>query len=515
MPLELTKETLTWKQRKGNQHSRILLEGDMIVPDSKPDVKEVLRCSGRVRLEEVKAAEEKVSIHGELLIWVLYRAIGGEKPIYAMSSTLPIQETLYVEGLETEDIVEVDLDLEHLECQLINDRKIGLRAVIEAEVEVEGRRSWQMVSGIQGNQAQLLWKKITTEQPVTEKKDRFTVKHTITLPTEQPAIGEVLDTNLTISNMDIRPMDGKAAVRGTLRFSAIYGAQDSGMPIVVEEEIPFHGFVEGSGVTPQTWTEIRLHMLEEDIRPSVDEDGEARLIEITVVIGADMKATQVAETEIVADAYGLEMDLVPTKEEAVFPVPVGTAQNRFTMKETMTLEAGEQPMMQAVTAWGEVHMSDVSVGTDTVEAEGVLDVEVLYFCQEDDNPLCVIRRGFPFHRSIEVKGASVADTAQVRGVLEELDFRLLTEREGEMRAQILLDVLVNGEERMEVVTDLREGEDAEGGKRPGAVIYVVQEGDTLWNIAKKYRTTEERILMVNEIENPDRLYPGQKLLILR
>ena len=70
MPLELTKETLTWKQRKGNQHSRILLEGDMIVPDSKPDVKEVLRCSGRVRLEEVKAAEEKVSIHGELLIWV-------------------------------------------------------------------------------------------------------------------------------------------------------------------------------------------------------------------------------------------------------------------------------------------------------------------------------------------------------------------------------------------------------------------------------------------------------------
>ena len=96
-----------------------------------------------------------------------------------------------------------------------------------------------------------------------------------------------------------------------------------------------------------------------------------------------------------------------------------------------------------------------------------------------------------------------------------MDFRLLTEREGEIRAQILLDVLVNGEERMEVVTDLREGEDAEGGKRPGAVIYVVQEGDTLWNIAKKYRTTEERILMVNEIENPDRLYPGQKLLILR
>ena len=44
---------------------------------------------------------------------------------------------------------------------------------------------------------------------------------------------------------------------------------------------------------------------------------------------------------------------------------------------------------------------------------------------------------------------------------------------------------------------------------------VIQKGESLWDIAKKYRTTPERILMVNDIENPERLFSGQKLLILR
>ena len=49
----------------------------------------------------------------------------------------------------------------------------------------------------------------------------------------------------------------------------------------------------------------------------------------------------------------------------------------------------------------------------------------------------------------------------------------------------------------------------------GAVLYMVQKGDSLWKIAKKYRTTVADIAAVNEIENPELIYPGQKLLIIK
>ena len=45
------------------------------------------------------------------------------------------------------------------------------------------------------------------------------------------------------------------------------------------------------------------------------------------------------------------------------------------------------------------------------------------------------------------------------------------------------------------------------------VIYIVQEGDTLWKIAKKFRSTVEDIAKINEIENPNQIQAGQKIYI--
>lgn len=43
--------------------------------------------------------------------------------------------------------------------------------------------------------------------------------------------------------------------------------------------------------------------------------------------------------------------------------------------------------------------------------------------------------------------------------------------------------------------------------------YVIQKGDTLGNIAKKYKTTEDRLAKANNIRNKNLIYPGQVLII--
>lgn len=41
--------------------------------------------------------------------------------------------------------------------------------------------------------------------------------------------------------------------------------------------------------------------------------------------------------------------------------------------------------------------------------------------------------------------------------------------------------------------------------------YTVRRGDTLGAIARRYRTTVARLVSLNRIRNPNRIYPGQKL----
>ena len=49
---------------------------------------------------------------------------------------------------------------------------------------------------------------------------------------------------------------------------------------------------------------------------------------------------------------------------------------------------------------------------------------------------------------------------------------------------------------------------------PGITVYVVKQGDTLWNIAKKFYTTVEEIRQMNELEEEE-LSVGTPLLLVK
>ena len=47
------------------------------------------------------------------------------------------------------------------------------------------------------------------------------------------------------------------------------------------------------------------------------------------------------------------------------------------------------------------------------------------------------------------------------------------------------------------------------------IIYFVKPGDTLWNIAKRYKSTVENIKQINNIEDEDKIEVNQQLFIPR
>jgi LysM repeat protein len=48
---------------------------------------------------------------------------------------------------------------------------------------------------------------------------------------------------------------------------------------------------------------------------------------------------------------------------------------------------------------------------------------------------------------------------------------------------------------------------------PTQQTYEVQQGDTLWQIAQRFGVTVEAIVEANGLEDPDRIAPGQQLVI--
>lgn len=50
-------------------------------------------------------------------------------------------------------------------------------------------------------------------------------------------------------------------------------------------------------------------------------------------------------------------------------------------------------------------------------------------------------------------------------------------------------------------------------KAPSIIVYICKEGDSLWNVAKKYNTTEEEIAELNDIKPDESLCAGKCLIL--
>lgn len=514
LTLEQEKKLLDWQTYVGKQSSQILVEGDMIVPDHKPDVWELLRWEGRVHIKEVRAMEERISFSGELLVSVLYRAKKGERPLYGMEMTLPIEDVLHIDGLTSDMTVSFRAEPEHLECQVINDRKIGVRAVIRIEAQARKAEEREVLCGVSGEGIACLQGNLEMEREVAEIRDRFPVKEEIRISAAQPEIVDVLWQEATIAEQELRPAEGRVLVRGAVLLSMLY-CDAEGRLGSISEKIPFHGALEGAGIQPKTELQGELTIEDAKLTPTVDEDGETREVAAEIVIGALLRGREQTEQEILLDAYAPKGTVQPEWETITYPIAVGSGKNQFTLKERLQLEAGEQPMLQLEKVWGSVQLSEIRIETDVLEIEGSLRAEILYACEADEAPICIIQRGFPFSQRMELKGAQKGDAAEVFAHLEEIDFQTLSEKEGELRATVSLDAIVTRQAEGQIMTGIVFSEETEKEMGAGAVIYVVQPGDTLWQIAKKYRTTIADILAVNEIEQAELIYPGQKLLIVK
>ena len=64
-----------------------------------------------------------------------------------------------------------------------------------------------------------------------------------------------------------------------------------------------------------------------------------------------------------------------------------------------------------------------------------------------------------------------------------------------------------------IVSNINVEENSGNNNSSSLVIYFVKEGDTLWKIAKKFKSTMEEIATVNNIEDVDKLNIGEQLYI--
>ncbi|MDR1705777.1 MAG: DUF3794 domain-containing protein, partial [Clostridiales bacterium] len=96
---DLIKETITLTQCLGKENTQVLLEGDIIVSDAKPDMSVILKTDAKTQIDRLDVTTDRIGFAGKLNIKVLYLARGADKPIHSMSVAMPIDDFVHMEGV--------------------------------------------------------------------------------------------------------------------------------------------------------------------------------------------------------------------------------------------------------------------------------------------------------------------------------------------------------------------------------------------------------------------------------
>ena len=92
--IETSKENLSINKLVTEKKEIIFVEGDMIVPDSKPDILNTICTSGVVSIYKKEVFDGKVRIDGSINTYIMYIPDGIEDTVRGLNTTLDFSQNI-------------------------------------------------------------------------------------------------------------------------------------------------------------------------------------------------------------------------------------------------------------------------------------------------------------------------------------------------------------------------------------------------------------------------------------
>ncbi|MCL2048027.1 MAG: DUF3794 domain-containing protein [Defluviitaleaceae bacterium] len=515
----LVKEQVFLDQSVGSEQVQVMLEGDLIVPDTKPDIALLLQTEEQVLIERTEPNTDRVNYMGKLNVSILYAAKSADKAVHSISLSRALDDFVNLDGVTKDMWVRARATIANIDYRVVNDRKVNYRAIVDVSISAERSDAHEMVVHINDvPENQLLKTNLNLNRTVDTRSERFVVREQFVLPSAKPNVREILQVSAGITNQDIRISNGRVNLSGAISLTTLYrGDADDSLIEFIESELPFNGPLDVSGARDDMFADAALQILDKHVTIRPDDDGEDRVLDVEISVGAEMKVYSTETFPILEDAYMINTHLEFTKTAVSYPSLVCLNRNQTPVKEVVTLGASVPDMLQVFRVKGNAHIDDLKIIDDKIIVEGAINTDILYVAESDTTPLASYRTVLPYRQVIEAKGANATMNADVDISIDHVTFNMLTPRETEVRLLLTFNTRVIEQEETSIIRDI-EMSDLEPSRladQASITVYIVQAGDNLWKIAKRYNTPLDELLMVNEIEGSGKVVAGQKLLILK
>ncbi|MDD7792672.1 DUF3794 and LysM peptidoglycan-binding domain-containing protein [Clostridium sp. 'White wine YQ'] len=512
--IDTIKESVDYQQLVREDSIDQMLKGEFLIPDTHPDVQEIISVSGRTNLTRKESLGDRILLEGNIEYVVLYLA-REEEGLVLNSVSYNDKFSNYIEGLEAEHRISCEAlaKIEHIEGRIINERKISIEGVLNISAECYKNSQIDFLKDIVGvKDIQVLRKPEVIDKLVAKKEIDFSGTGTIIIGMDKPQVGKIIKTSLNIHKEDIKLNEDRVTVSCFCKVELLYRASETREVILAEEDIFISKDEEVIGVSSNMTSLGNFSLTNYDLKVREDDLGEARKIEIDVQARADFKIMDKSHMDFIDDVYSPSMNIDVKQQDTNVGIVNDKGNAEAVIKENLQVTDSSAMPSKILSTTGNATITEKKIMYGKALIDGLLNVEVIYMAEGGEKEVGKMNSEIPFNVTVDLPNSIEDAKCIAKSVIESIQGVI----EGStiaIKAIVSVEVKSISNALKKWVSSLETKEGETQGKKASIIIYVVQLGDTIWSLAKKYATTMDALVKLNNLEADENLKVGTKLLI--
>ena len=506
MVIDTNKESLNINNLVCEKEEMIFVEGDLIVPDSKPDILSAVNTSGNICVYKKELMDGKIKLDGGINAYIMYIADNNEDNVRGISINLDFSNVIDAPNCRENMILDMATEIKSIECNVINGRKINVKAGINVRFKLYTNENVEIVNDVGENyDIQVLKNAINVNSLVGYGDTKSYVKDTIMIDNTDN-LAEILKVNINFVDTDIKTSYNKVLAKSEAEIKVLYLTEDNKVACC-KNKIPIVGFIDIQDVSENNICDTNFEIRNMIIKPnSVEEHS----IYIELEVQVSCMAYEEKELNLIEDLYSpledlncnkKEIDTISNKQKRVENCNLNETINIPELKDNTIVDVDCKPSL-----------TNVNKSNSRINYEG--EVELEFILLGNENQVNTVKRKVPFEFLVD--NIENGENLELYTNLEvkENNFVIKTGGDVAVNLKLVFNIDMSKNENLNVVDNIEvmENEDLEDYS---LVIYIVKPGDTLWSIAKNLRSTVEDIVKANAIEDENKIKAGEKLYIPR
>ena len=518
--IDVIRESIRYEQllREGSADQPI--KGEHLLRDSQyPDMKDVLGVDAKATITNKEVLGDKVMVEGNLDYIVFYLAKdegASESPtnkIHAVVFNDKFLNYLELNNDEHNIVCNVECDIEHIQANWMNERKVGINGLLTLRWKLYKNGEFEYVKDIEGKDDIQVKKEDEVLNGVKGDKDiDFMGKSMLKVTMDKPEIDEILKCNMNLHKKEVKVVEGKAYIGCYCKISVLYKARDNKELETLEDDVYLSREEELPGITGDMISVLELMVADEQHAINLDDVGESRVVNVEFLVKGNVKVYSNEKVDILKDAYSPSMNIELVNGNKEFTLIHSIANSEVSAKETFDIENKEERVGEVILVTGYPIIKEKDIDDERLKLEGVVKTNIIYRLAGEELNYGILNGNIDFNTSLDIKGLKKDMHVIIKPYLENIDSNV----EGNaisVRANVGLNIKSYYKINKNYIKDVMEGSGDIKEKKSSVTIYVVGNGETLWDLAKKYNTTVAELERLNDLNEEEKIKPGCKLII--